>query len=111
MHVQILVMGQRIGSLDRNGPQSVVLTETADKIARQFDGYNITMDIIVEAVGRVNTGVDFDLKGLVDPLVLLNSKTLDRHLNLPSLCLKGLDCVQVKARFHSGGCDRCQYQG
>ena len=84
MHVQILVMGQRIGSLDRNGPQSVVLTAAADKIARQYDGKNITMDIIVEAVGRVNTGVDFDLKGLIDPLFLLNSETLNRLPNSPS---------------------------
>ena len=84
MHVQILVMGQRIGSLDRNGPQSAVLTDVADKIARQYDGKNITMDIIVEAVGRVNTGVDFDLKGLIDPLVLLNSETLNRLPNSPS---------------------------
>lgn len=84
MHVQILVMGQHIGSLDRNGPQSVVLTDVADKIARQFDGKNITLDIIVEAVGRVNTGVDFDLKGLINPLVLLNSKTLNRLPKSPS---------------------------
>ena len=72
--VQILVEGQRVGNLDRNGGQSVVLMDVADTIARAHDGQNVTMDIIVEAVGRVNTGLDFDLKGLIDPLVLLNSK-------------------------------------
>lgn len=72
--VQILVEGQRVGNLDRNGGQSVVLTDVADTIARAHDGRNVTMDIIVEAVGRVNTGLDFDLKGLIDPLVLLNSE-------------------------------------
>ena len=71
---QILVEGQRVGSLDRNGPQSVVLSDAADKIARAHDGANVTMDILIEAVGRVNTGTEYDLKGLIDPLVLLNSE-------------------------------------
>ena len=65
-----------MGSLDRNEGQSTVLSEAADKIARANDNKNVTMDIIVEAVGRVNTGVEFDLKGLVNPLVLLNSEPL-----------------------------------
>lgn len=79
--MQILVEGQRVGNLDRNGGQSVVLMDVADTIARAHDGQNVTMDIIVEAVGRVNTGLDFDLKGLIDPLVLLNSKP--RHPSRP----------------------------
>ena len=76
--MQILVNGQRVGSLDRNEGQSTVLSEVADKIARANDNKNVTMDIIVEAVGRVNTGVEFDLKGLINPLVLLNSESLPR---------------------------------
>ena len=79
--MQILVEGQRVGNLDRNGGQSVVLMDLADTIARAHDGQNVTMDIIVEAVGRVNTGLEFDLKGLIDPLVLLNSKP--RHQSRP----------------------------
>ena len=74
-HVQILVEGQRVGNLDRNSALSTVLSEVADKIARANDNKNVTMDIIVENVGRVNTGVEFDLKGLTDPLVLLNSES------------------------------------
>ena len=85
--VQIMVEGQRVGNLDRNGGQSVVLMDAADTIARAHDGQNVTMDIIVEAVGRVNTGLDFDLKGLIDPLVLLNSKP--RHQYRP---LAGCGC-------------------
>ncbi len=73
--VQILVNGQRVGYLDRNEGQSTVLSDVADKIARANDNKNVTMDILVEAVGRVNTGVEFDLKGLISPLVLLNSES------------------------------------
>ena len=82
--MQILVNGQRVGSLDRNDGQSTVLSEAADKIARANDNKNVTMDIIVEAVGRVNTGVEFDLKGLTSPLVLLNSEYSSEAL--PDLC-------------------------
>ena len=74
-YVQILVEGQRVGNLDRNTALSTVLSEVADKIARANDNKNVTMDIIVENVGRVNTGVEFDLKGLTNPLVLLNSES------------------------------------
>ena len=74
--MQILVEGQRVGSLDRNSGQSVVLSEVADRIARANDNKNLTMDVLVEAVGRVNTGLEFDLKGLTDPLVVLNSEFL-----------------------------------
>ena len=89
--MQILVEGQRVGNLDRNGGQSVVLMDLADTIARAHDGKNVTMDIIVEAVGRVNTGLEFDLKGLIDPLVLLNSKP--RHLYRP---LAGCGCCSER---------------
>ena len=72
--------GQRVGYLDRNEGQSTVLSEVADKIARHNDNKNVTMDILVEAVGRVNTGVEFDLKGLISPLVLLNSEFSPRMM-------------------------------
>ena len=37
------------------------------------DGANVTLDIIVEGVGRTNTGLLFDVKGLTSGLILLNS--------------------------------------
>lgn len=36
------------------------------------DNGTVTLDIVVEGVGRVNTGLDFDFKGLTSKLVLLN---------------------------------------
>lgn len=62
-----------IASLDRNKGAKVSLPlldkDTADKSKKM-----LTLDIVVEAIGRDNSGSKFDFKGLVSEDVYLNGK-------------------------------------
>lgn len=65
-----------VASLDRNKGVKVSLPllsiHTADKSKE-----TLTLDILVEAIGRDNSGSKFDLKGLVSQYVYLNGKLQD----------------------------------
>ncbi len=61
-----------MGSLERNGKLFVVLNDAADKVARANADQDVLLDILVMQIGRSNFGRNFDLKGLVSDVVLLN---------------------------------------
>lgn len=65
--------GKVVASLDRNKGAKVSLLllgiDTADKSKEM-----LTLDILVEAIGRDNSGSKFDFKGLVSEDVYLNGK-------------------------------------
>lgn len=72
--VKVLIEGKTAASLDRNKGVKVSLPvlDTADK---DF----LTLDILVEGIGRDNSGSKFDLKGLVSQDVYLNGESLSTH--------------------------------
>lgn len=67
--MQILIDGKTVGGLDRNKAVNVSLPALDAQGAR---GAHVTLDILVEGIGRDNSGSKFDLKGLVSEHVLLN---------------------------------------
>ena len=73
VHAQVLADGVLVGALQRNGGVSIVLGDEAGAVAAAAGDANVTLDIVVEGVGRTNTGLKFDVKGLTSGLVLLNS--------------------------------------
>ena len=62
----MLVDGRVVGRLERSNPRNLTLPATARR-----DG-DTTLDILVEALGRVNFGCEWDFKGLTSPDVRLN---------------------------------------
>ena len=93
-----------MASLDRNKgvKVSLPLLDTADK-------EYLTLDILVEGIGRDNSGSKFDLKGLVSQDVYLNGKSqptaslassLYSVLYSPSL---GVKAWLVQSSFDSQG--------
>lgn len=76
--MQVFVNGIAVGSLERNGRQFMSLGALADDASKlNLDSTYANLDILVYNMGRVNTKRDWDLKGLISPLVLLNSKLRD----------------------------------
>eukprot|EP00884_Botryococcus_braunii_P002883 jgi/Botrbrau1/12596/Bobra.0169s0124.1 len=77
---QVLLDGKVLGSLDRNGPQTLNLAAQQFKRARLSHGSHeaevVALDIVVQAIGRSNDGVFFDTKGLVSSQVTLNGHAL-----------------------------------
>lgn len=73
MRAQVLADGVLVGAFQRNGGVSIVLGDAAGAVAAAAGKNNVTLDIIVEGVGRANTGLKYDVKGLTSGLVLLNS--------------------------------------
>jgi hypothetical protein len=71
--MQIFVNGVLVGSLERNGHQFVTFDGTADDATLKAVNGWCTLDILVYNIGRINTNVYWDLKGLISKLVLLNS--------------------------------------
>ena len=76
--------GKTVASLDRNKAVNVSLPllgiDASDKTY-------LTLDILVEGIGRDNSGSKFDLKGLVSQDVYLNGKPY--RVNV---CLKNTPC-------------------
>ncbi|KAL3131686.1 hypothetical protein ABBQ38_007978 [Trebouxia sp. C0009 RCD-2024] len=74
-YARVLVEGKVVASLDRNKGAKVSLLllgiDTADKSKEM-----LTLDILVEAIGRDNSGSKFDFKGLVSEDVYLNGDLL-----------------------------------
>jgi hypothetical protein len=98
MCAQVLVNGVKVASLQRNGDISVVLGAAADDVAKAAgDAGLVILDIIVEGVGRTNTGLLFDVKGLTSGLVLLNSARCQALHAFPSSCQSS----HVKAACHA----------
>lgn len=71
-YATVLVNGAQVGTLQRSGPASIVIPAAAG------EGGDITLDIVVQAMGRQNFGCDafgaWDRKGLISPEVRLNGK-------------------------------------
>ena len=62
----MLVDGRVVGRLERSNPRNLTLPAAARR------GGDATLDILVEALGRVNFGCEWDFKGLTSPDVRLN---------------------------------------
>jgi beta-galactosidase len=75
-YATVLVNGAQVGTLERSGPAQIVLPA-----ASAGEGGDITLDIIVQAMGRQNFGCDafgaWDRKGLVSRDVRLNGKLIN----------------------------------
>ena len=69
--MQILVEGKVVASLDRNKKAKVSLP-VLDTLSS--DQELVTLDILVEGIGRDNSGSKFDLKGLMSQDVYLNGR-------------------------------------
>ena len=67
---QVLVDGRVVGRLERSNPRNLTLPAAAGGNA------DATLDILVEALGRVNFGCEWDFKGLTSPDVRLNGAAL-----------------------------------
>ena len=89
--------GKIVASLDRNKHTNVSLHGLNDLETAKG---HLTLDILVEAIGRDNSGSKFDLKGLMSSHIYLNGKALSLFTNswgsadLPSLLLI-LGCLGV----------------
>ena len=68
--MQVLINGQVVGNLERNVPQNLSLSLPSLEGGHQ----DVQLDIVLHALGRVNFGCIWDLKGLVHGRVLLNGK-------------------------------------
>lgn len=66
----MLLNGRVAGFLERNVPRNLTL-----KPPSSLKGEDLTLDIIVHALGRVNFGCVWDFKGLVYPDIKLNGDT------------------------------------
>ncbi|EIE21208.1 hypothetical protein COCSUDRAFT_57119 [Coccomyxa subellipsoidea C-169] len=96
----IMADGAYVGSLERDGKLAVVLNNAAERASHANNGEKVTLDILVMQLGRANfPGNNFDLKGLVSDLVLLNKKRLTgwRVFPLPLDNLEGLQLPDVTA--------------
>ncbi len=72
--------GAYVGSLERDGKLAVVLNNAAERASHASNGKKVTLDILAMQLGRANfPGNNFDLKGLVSDLVLLNSALFFCH--------------------------------
>ena len=69
--MQVLINGKTVAGLDRNKAVNVSLPDLAEKDSH---GSHVTLDILVEGIGRDNSGSKFDLKGLVSEHVLLDGR-------------------------------------
>ena len=81
----MLVDGRVVGRLERSNPRNLTLPAAARR-----DG-DATLDILVEALGRVNFGCEWDFKGLTSPDVRLNGAA--RAPLLPSNFRNSLDML------------------
>ena len=79
------VEGHNVASVDRNKHTNVSLHGLNDIATAKG---HLTLDILVEAIGRDNSGSKFDLKGLMSSHVYLNGR---RHLTESSFVL--LPCI------------------
>ncbi len=66
-----MVEGKVVASLDRNKKAKVSLP-VLDTLSSDQD--LVTLDILVEGIGRDNSGSKFDLKGLMSQNVYLNGR-------------------------------------
>lgn len=93
MLAQILVNGKTVGGLDRNKAVSLSLPAVASDDAH---GAHVTLDVLVEGLGRDNSGSKYDFKGLVSEHVLLDGEPHD-HDPIPfqNMVLPRQRCDQV----------------
>ncbi|KAL0019729.1 hypothetical protein WJX77_006458 [Trebouxia sp. C0004] len=73
-YARIMVEGKVVASLDRNKKAKVSLP-VLDTLSSDQD--LVTLDILVEGIGRDNSGSKFDLKGLMSQDVYLNGDLLE----------------------------------
>ncbi|DBB15766.1 TPA: hypothetical protein ACH3X3_003968 [Trebouxia sp. C0006] len=73
-YARIMVEGKVVASLDRNKKAKVSLP-VLDTLSSDQD--LVTLDILVEGIGRDNSGSKFDLKGLMSQEVYLNGDLLE----------------------------------
>lgn len=77
-HLQMIIDGKTVAGLDRNKAVNVSLPALS---TQDSHGSHVTLDILVEGIGRDNSGSKFDLKGLVSEHVLLDgNKPSDAQL-------------------------------
>ena len=69
--MQVLVNGKTTAGLDRNKAVNVSLPGLASEDSH---GSHVTLDILVEGIGRDNSGSKFDLKGLISEHILLDGE-------------------------------------
>ncbi len=67
MPVQVLIDGRVVGFLERNVPGNLTIKPTS-----RSQDKDLTLDIVVHALGRVNFGCVWDFKGLIYPDIKLN---------------------------------------
>ena len=67
---QVLVDGRVVGRLERSNPRNLTLP------AAPGGNEDAVLDILVEALGRVNFGCEWDFKGLTSPDVRLTGALL-----------------------------------
>ena len=70
MPLKVLVEGKTVASMDRNKHANVSLPPLNMAGKKEY----LTLEILVEGIGRDNSGAKFDLKGLVSQYVYLNGK-------------------------------------
>ena len=70
---QVLVDGRVVGRLERSNPRNLTLPAAPEGNA------DAVLDILVEALGRVNFGCEWDFKGLTSPDIRLNGALLIYH--------------------------------
>ena len=95
---QVLLDGEAVGRLDRNGPHNLTLGALGARSAAQRaqrGGGSAVLDVVVEAVGRSNQGWRFDTKGLSSPDVLWNGAG-PRCLSSPMACLQRLASANTR---------------
>lgn len=73
-YARVLVEGKIVASLDRNKHTNVSLHGLNDLETAKG---HLTLDILVEAIGRDNSGSKFDLKGLMSSHIYLNDGLLE----------------------------------
>lgn len=71
---QVLLDGHAVGRLSRNGPHNLTLDADSARLVRAetLGAAAVTLEVLVEAVGRSNQGWRFDTKGLSSPNVRWN---------------------------------------
>ena len=94
---QVFVNGALAGTLDRNAaPNATTLAVPAAALARSQPP---VLDILVSAMGRLNFGCGWDVKGLTSPQVTLNgacrtstpaTKTAEKFRHSVSPCILSL---------------------
>jgi hypothetical protein len=85
--VQVLLDGEAVGRLDRNGPQNMTLAaQSAAPFSTRSTSASsafVSLEVIVEAVGRSNQGWRFDTKGLASPNVTWAGRVLTLNSGFP----------------------------